>query len=132
MLVNWFGSVGEVEIFVCRQSKELFFFQPLCRSKATSICVVLGHGILEFLDSGIGAAEATHASMCASVESKEGKNVNIQAVTHGFVVFVVDLKEADVRICLCKLAYLGMECLATSTPWREEVDNDELLTTVEQ
>lgn len=44
------GNVCEVEIFVCRQSKELFFFQSLYRSKATSICVVLGHGILEFLD----------------------------------------------------------------------------------
>ena len=56
---------------------------------------------------GIGAAKAAYATLSTSIESEERKNMNIKAITHGFMLLIVHLKELNIRIHLCKLTYLS-------------------------
>jgi len=59
--------------------------------------------------SCIGAAEATKAAIGSPIKPKEGKNMNIQAVTHGLVLLIVYLEEHNIWVHLCKLANLHIK-----------------------
>lgn len=56
--------------------------------------------------SCIGAAKVAKATLSSSVKSKEGKDMNIQTITHGFMYLIVHLQKCDFRVHLCKLANL--------------------------
>lgn len=56
--------------------------------------------------SGIGAAEAAEAPMGSPVEPKKWEYMDMQAITHGLELLIVDLKKHNIRVLLCKLANL--------------------------
>jgi len=45
--------------------------------------------------------------MSTSIEAEEGKNMDIEAITHGLMFLIVHLKELNIRIHLCQLTYLS-------------------------
>jgi len=44
--------------------------------------------------------------LSTSIEAEEGKNMDIEAITHGLLLLIVHLKEFNIRIHLCQLTYL--------------------------
>lgn len=55
---------------------------------------------------GVSTAKAAKTAMSASIEAEEGQNMDIEAITHGFVLLVVHLKELKIWVHLSKLTYL--------------------------
>ena len=56
--------------------------------------------------SSIGTAEATNSTLCPSVEPEEWKNMNVQTVTHGFQLLVIDLKKYCIWVLFSNLTDL--------------------------
>jgi len=55
---------------------------------------------------GIGTAEAANSTFSTSVKPKEGKHMDIKAITHGFMLLIVDLKKLNIRVHFCQLTNL--------------------------
>ena len=54
----------------------------------------------------IGTAKAANTTMSASIEAEEGKNMDMEAITHGFVLLIIHLQKLHIRVHLCQLTYL--------------------------
>lgn len=57
----------------------------------------------------VSAAEGTDAALGASVEPEEGKNMDVKASAHGFVLLAIDSQKHHTWIHLSLLTYLRKE-----------------------
>ena len=56
--------------------------------------------------SCIGAAKATHTTICTSIESKERQHMNVESMTHSLVLFIVNFEENRIRVRFSQLTDL--------------------------